>query len=642
MDIYEYTANFKRLIARERNAEIDFYTEEIKNLKPHVREKKGRCLTQMSVQRNPRLESESIFRFTKTADEKLPHNEFSIGSNVLISIDSPLTDSLKGVVTGKSGIHIDCYISSQSHMLKHKGLRIDLFVNDTTYQVQNRILDDMKLWTGRQSDIRDIILHAMKPRLGTAMDVEFFDTTLNGSQRLAVTYAMREDEFYLIQGPPGTGKTKTSVEIIRQHLKDRRRILVTADSNIAVDNIMLGLLGNVDVMRIGESPKILPEIQKHTFSSMLQDDIRYRGIEEGMRRISDLRSEQREHLMPNRKNARGLSYFQIRKLAERNQSDFGISNSNMRSMTRWIIAQEQIKSTRSNMDKIRDRIIRRIIDNATVICTTNTNATNEHLNHVDFDLVLIDEAGQSTEPSCLIPISKAKKVILVGDHKQLPPTILSEDAKELSVSLFERMFGHTRYTLLDTQYRMHPLINRFSSDEFYASQLKSFGDNITHRLDKSPFEKNVIFIECRGKEQKHRGATSYYNQSEIGIVFDLIVKYSGLGVGSDDIGIISPYSEQVRKLIDRMPFIEIKSIDGFQGREKRLIIISLVRSNDEGDIGFLKDLRRLNVALTRAQCELVVIGNPETVSSEPTYRRFLGFVKKEGMYIKESELEGYI
>ncbi len=646
MDTYEYTKQFKRLIEKERSAEIDFHTAEIKRLNGFKREAKGRALINMVCQRNPKLEADSIFRFVKKSGDKFPHNEFSTGTNVLISKNeynaNPLDNYLNGVIKSKSAIYMDVYVDNQSSMIYHKDLRIDLFVNDTTFKAQKEILDGMKGWSFERGDMREIILHNKKPKLGSPEKADYYDLNLNPSQKLAVDYSLREKDFYLIQGPPGTGKTKTSIEIIRQHLKRKKTILVAADSNMAVDNIMLGLLKSVEVIRIGDSPKIMDEIQEHTLTEMIKKNFKYSIVARGMEQISKFREEQRNCIIPNRKNSKGISYFQIKKMAEHNQAGFGLNRDKIQSMSKWIKAQERIKEIRFKVDKLKEQIIKDCIKGASVICTTNTNANSRFLDGIVFDLVLIDEAGQSTEPSCLIPISKAKKIILVGDHKQLPPTILSPEAQDLSVSLFERMMTNSRYTLLDTQYRMHPLINEFPSGEFYNGELKAASNTLTHELDDPIFHKNLIFIESLGKEMIHKGATSFCNNDEVELVFNLVLEYKKKGMEIGDLGIISPYNEQVKKLKDRLPFVEVNSIDGFQGREKKIIIMSLVRSNDKGNIGFLKDLRRFNVALTRAQEELVVIGNPNTVRSNETYGRFLDFVKEKGLYVKADEIKKFI
>jgi predicted DNA helicase len=639
MELYEYIKKFKVLIARERNAEIEFHKEEIKSLTVFKREKKGRAFSGMVRDVNPRLEHDSIFRFKKENNDKLPHNEFTVGSNVLVSTGlNSVDNSLSGIVHFVTPIFIEIYFPKQANILFKKNLRIDLYVNETTYNTQNKVLDSVKDWNFERANLREIILHKQKPRLGDEVELSFYDYTLNPSQKLAVSYALREKDFYLIQGPPGTGKTKTSIEIIRQQIKQGKKVLVSADSNMAVDNIMLGLLDFIDVIRLGESPKILPKIQEHTFSRVIEKDIRFEFVRQGLEKLKRLKNKQRDYLIPNRKNSKGLSHFQIRKMAEREQSDFGITLKNIESMAKWIILQSEIQPLQIKVGKIKKEIIEKIVNSASVICTTNTNCAHDYLASIKFDLVLIDEAGQSTEPSCLIPISKAGKVIMVGDHKQLPPTILSQDAKDLSVSLFERMFNKTRFTLLDTQYRMHPLINEFSSKMFYDGKIKDAQGNETKKLEKDAFSKNVVFIECFGKEEKHKGQTSYYNNEEVEMVFNLVLKYSKLGFKKEDMGVISPYKGQVNKLKDRLPFIEVNSIDGFQGREKKIIIISLVRSNDKESIGFLKDLRRLNVALTRAISELVVIGNPKTISCEDTYAKFIKFVKEKGCYVSEGNL----
>jgi predicted DNA helicase len=639
MDAYEYSNNFKKLIEKERQAEIDFHTNEIKIINGFKREKKGRCFTNMKRQEIGKLESDSIFRFVKNNSEQLPHNEFSIGTNVLISVNNPLDSSLKGVVVQKTAMSIDIYIPSQSNIIYKNSLRIDVYVNDSTFTIQKEVLSKFKDWSFEKGILKDIIIKQKKPELGDLPSILFYDNQLNSSQSQAVKNALQEKQMYLIQGPPGTGKTKTSIEIIRQHLKLGKTVLVSADSNMAVDNIMLGLLKSVDVIRIGESPKIMEEIQEHTLNNIIRRNFQYRIVDEGLSKIQKLRTEQRQCIIPNKKNSKGLSYFQIKKFAERDQSDFGISENDIKSMAKWIIAQERIKELQFKVDKIKEKIIKECISKASVICTTNTNANSKYLDNIEFDLVLIDEAGQSTEPSCLIPISKSKKVILVGDHKQLPPTILSNEAKELSVSLFERMMNFCRHTLLDTQYRMHPIINNFASNEFYNGELKSADMTQFKELKDKIFDKNIVFVESNSYEEKHKGATSYFNQGEIDKVFDIVVKYSQSGLNAKDIGVICPYSEQSKKLKDRMPFVEVNTIDGFQGREKNIIIMSLTRSNERGEIGFLKDLRRLNVALTRAIFELIVIGNPKSISNEPTYERFISYVKENGLYIQESNFD---
>ena len=208
----------------------------------------------------------------------------------------------------------------------------------------------------------------------------------------------------------------------------------------------------------------------------------------------------------------------------------------------------------------------------------------------------------------------------------MPPTIISPDARELSVSLFERMVGKCKKILLDTQYRMHPLINEFPSRTFYEGKLKSDPKNAQKRCP-SPYPKNVVFLEACGPEERHH--TSYHNPTEAAAVKNLVTQYIEHGVKPENIGIISPYAEQVRRL-RRLVSVEVNTIDGFQGREKDLIIISLVRSLQ---MGFLRDFRRLNVALTRAIRELVIVANP-FVGTDETYKEVMDFVAENGGYRK--------
>lgn len=627
MNIKEYTSKFLNLIQKERTAENEFHINEIKNTTPFIREKKGRAITNV-IKQKIISDDEQIFRFTKQNSSEFFINDFQIGSNVIISIKNPLEEGLKGTVTKITKTYIDIKLNRISNIIKQSCLRIDLYVNDTTYETQKNILNNMKNWSFEQNKIKEILLYNSKPTLDTNTKItHFFDDTLNESQKIATTYALKEKEFYLIQGPPGTGKTKTSIEIIRQHLAKNKTILVCADSNTAVDNIMSGLLKHTLAIRIGNSPKIDEQIQNHTLTQVIKQDIKFTIMQQYQEQIKDLKKAQQNYTIPNKKNSNNLSYFQIKSMASRGQSGFNLSSEKIASMAKWIVSQEKIKNNLSKIDKLKKELIKKHLKSASVICTTNTNASSEYLANITFDLVLIDEAAQSTEPSCLIPISKSKKVILVGDHKQLPPTILSENAKELSISLFERMLKNSRYVILDTQYRMNPLINEFPSNEFYSGLIKSH-DSTKNNL--STQQKNVVFYDING-EQKIK-SKSYYNNEEIDFIMqllsDLIKKHK---INASDIGIISPYSEQVKHIKSQTPFIDVNSIDGFQGKEKNIIIISLVRTKG---LGFLKDLRRLNVALTRAKNELIVIGNSKNLIQNETYKKFIDFVRKKGIYKK--------
>lgn len=287
-------------------------------------------------------------------------------------------------------------------------------------------------------------------------------------------------------------------------------------------------------------------------------------------------------------------------------------------------------------------MINEIIDKSDVILSTNSSAALDSISRTKFDVAIIDEASQATIPSILIPISKAHRFILAGDHKQLPPTIISNRANDLKNTLFEELIKKYPFKsqLLNTQYRMNKLLMKFPNEEFYNSNLKSAGivdDIALNNLIDYEEEKPLTFIDTsdmdNNKETHLKDSKSIINKAEASIALKIAHNYLDLGVKVKDIGIISPYSDQV-KLIQEKTEIEVKTVDGFQGREKEIIIISSVRSNDKGNIGFLNDLRRLNVAITRAKRKLIIIGNKNTLKVNPTYSRFIQFVENENLLLK--------
>jgi predicted DNA helicase len=290
-----------------------------------------------------------------------------------------------------------------------------------------------------------------------------------------------------------------------------------------------------------------------------------------------------------------------------------------------------------------------------VILGTPTSMMDRSIRDKFFDLLVIDEATQSTEPMGWIPITAAHKVVMAGDHFQLPPTVRSKEAEEkgLGITLFERFYDildDGSKQLLERQYRMNEKIMGFSSKEFYENKLVADESVKFQTLSglrgikkTKETETPLLFIDTAGKsfeEKLEEGSQSRYNPEEADLVLSELCKMLSLGVPPEEIAVISPYSAQVRLLASKSPdpAIEIDSVDGFQGREKELVIVSLVRSNIEAEMGFLTDTRRMNVAMTRARRKLVVIGDSATLSSIKFYRDFMDYVEKNGVYKSAWEL----
>jgi regulator of nonsense transcripts 1 len=437
--------------------------------------------------------------------------------------------------------------------------------------------------------------------------------SLNSSQSEAFANAMQY-RLSLIQGPPGTGKTHTAVRILAAWARNGGGpILAVADSNVAVDNLLEGMLNQgVKAIRLGQPVKVRESLRDATMAAQmaehhLREDVdTIIGLnEDAMRRLPSLKGKEK-----------GLAHRDINK--------------------GW-------KEVRRIENQMRDDIL----EHAQVICATCVGAGDLLLDSRRFPLVLLDEATQATEPASLIPLTKgARHVVLVGDHQQLPPTVISRRAEKegLACSLFERLIAlGAPSTMLTTQYRMHPVIREFPSARFYDNRL-SDGCSREERPPAAGFiwpdwDKPVAFIPVRGSESTEQDGSSKTNIDEAAMVIQVL---DGLLATADlraeDIGIISPYSGQVRMIEELIiqssndyDGLEVKTVDGYQGREKEIIIISTVRSNEEGKVGFLSDTRRLNVAITRARCGLIVIGDETTLRRDKNWRAWLDWISESGL-----------
>ena len=477
---------------------------------------------------------------------------------------------------------------------------------------------------------------------------------LNEFQEKAIEKALNAEKVFLIHGPPGTGKTTTLVELIKRCVGKGEKVLATADSNIAVDNLVERLVKEgLRVIRIGNPVRVLKTIQQHTLDHLITLEPEFDKAKKYYEEIDKLKKEQEKYIKPIPRYRRGLSDEEILKRASTGTPVRGLSPKILRSMAKWIKIQEKVKELYEKAKTEENKAIEKIIKRAQVVCTTNSTAGSEILESYEFDRVIIDEATQAVEPSCLIPLVKGKKLVMAGDHKQLPPTVLSQEAQEkLSYTLFERLidlYGENIYETLRIQYRMNKKIMEFPNHMFYEGKLIAHESVANHTLaeliDANKYknlkgrlkevinpENVVVFVDIKGRERQRKGSTSYFNKEEAKTVKEIVEVLLSVGVKVEDVGVISPYEDQVSLLSELLPpSIEVKTVDGFQGREKEVILISFVRSNDKGEIGFLKDYRRLNVAITRARRKLICIGNSETLKRDDLYNKFLKYIEQNGI-----------
>lgn len=430
----------------------------------------------------------------------------------------------------------------------------------------------------------------------------FFNQTLNQSQQEAVRGICSHNPICIVHGPPGTGKTTTLIEAIRQLVKNGEKVLVAAPSNTAVDHITRGLIeSGTKVLRVGNSSKVSADIFPFTPEGKLQSS-------RSQKEIKDLRIRAEE----------------FRKMALKYKRHFGKAEREQRNLL-----FKEVKQIRAEIRKIQEYNEEKLYAEADVLLGTPVGLKDAEIEKNGYNTLVIDEAGQCLEPLawCVIPLSQ--KLILAGDHWQLPPTILSEEAirKGFNRSILEVAVSHCQPVyLLNVQYRMREPIAGFSSDYFYHGALQS----PSHLQATGP---HITFIDTAGSgHQEIAGGDggSLQNEGEINVALQIMEQ---LQMTTSNTAFITPYSGQVMAARERLPLgLRVSTIDSFQGQEKENIILSLVRSNDEGVIGFLKDYRRMNVAITRAKEQLVVIGDSATIGADPFFLQFLEYVEKNGQY----------
>jgi len=660
----EYIEKYRRLVELERTEEMERHELEIKRLSSKEREKKGRAILHLRGRgQGKAFGNKPIVKFMRmNKGEKLPDTEISIGDLVMLSKKWPLSDdNPTGTVAEKTNYSVTVvFDENPPSFVFDKGLRMDLYVNDITFQRMLDSLDSLKSAEGRLKEMREKLLgeQELEWKEKDELNFDWVNKDLNESQKNAVKESLKAKDFYLIQGPPGTGKTMTAIEIINQAVKNDKTILATADSNTAVDNLVERLVDSgLKVVRAGHPIRVTPLLREHTLDYQVLEHEDYIKAQQIREEAFELKEEQDNYIHPGGSMRRGMSDKQIKENASKNRGSRGIKPGQMKKMAKWLELQDKIDDYFSKVDQLENKAIDDLINQADVVCSTNSTAGSELMAEKEFDLVVIDEATQSTEPGALIPIVKSNKAILIGDHKQLPPTVLNQKAAEagLKKSLFERLYevqGDDFWSLLKIQYRMHDKIMNFSNQKFYKGRLVSDESVSNHNLrdlgvesekkkcftDKALIpDKPIVFIDTSNMEAEERSlssSNSYDNPVEAEIVLDLVDEAQKLGLDGKKIAVITPYKDQVDLLNHRCKSdkIEINTVDGFQGREKELIVLSLVRSNHRNNIGFLRDLRRMNVSLTRAKRKLIIIGDTTTISSHPLYEDLIDYVKENGLY----------
>jgi len=657
--VQEYVEHFSDLVELERKEEMERHEREMRKLSGWKRQKEGRAILNARARdEGTGLGGKFLVKFVRK--DGIPETEISVGDLVRISKNEPLSDdNPSGTVLEKTGYSLKAAFDDRPPDWIYDKVRVDLYVNDITYQRMLDALEKIKDLKGRKRRLIETLLKEKERQFDPENEVYFCNRELNESQKEAVKKAIGSQEFHLVHGPPGTGKTVTSVEIIEQAIEKDKEILACADSNVAVDNLVEHLVSRGrEVVRVGHPARVTPILREHSLDFILEKNETYQKAQELRERALSLKDERDEYTYPSGRWRRGLSNEAIKNLAEKGKGSRGIPPNKMKEMAKSLEIQEKVDELFEKVDDLEKKAVREVLDKADVVCSTNSSSASQALEEEDFDLCVIDEATQATEPSCLIPVVKTDKLVMAGDHKQLPPTILNEKAKDegLDETMFERLialYGDDVKSLLKTQYRMHERIMRFSADEFYDGELIADDSVRRHTLSDLIEEelegkfKDILdtrmplsLLDTQGEmpERTKVGSTSKENPGEAVLAEDFASRYMELGLEATDIGIITPYkdqADQIKKKVDQED-LEVDTVDGFQGREKEVIILSLTRSNKNGVIGFLRDLRRLNVSLTRAKRKLIVIGDTETLSSHDIYEKLFEYIEREGKSFKIS------
>ena len=624
-----------RAVKAERRAEIEAMRREMRILSAEERERRGRAINGVRGKKIGEIFDQIIVRFGRKQEIK---TDIKPGDVVVVSRGDPLRSDLVGTVIRVGRRFIDVSLPVLPAWAKRRA-RIDLYADDTTFKRWIEILEKLP---GKSRQALELALGKRRPN--PVKEVEFVpeDKRLDESKRRAISRALGARDFFLIHGPFGTGKTTALTELILQLVKRGQRVLATAETNVAVDNLVERLYGRANVVRVGNPARVNRALLETTLQARMEAHPKYKELLETKELINKLREEQERFVKPVPKFRRGLSDEQILSFAERGKGTRGINRETIMGMAEWLKRQKKIEELVERAKSLEASIVKDILESADVVLTTNSSAALDILPD-SFDVAVIDEATQATVPSVLIPISRAKRFILAGDHRQLPPTVISPRARILSRTLFEMLIEkHPDHSeMLEIQYRMNERLAEFPSKEFYNGRVKTAEvvKNIT-LADLGIPEKTVLeFVDTKKVpakwDRRERGGASFFNPLEVRIVVDTVSKLLSMGAKPEWIGVITPYDAQKELLRQELPEdVEVNTVDGYQGREKEIIVISLVRSNTAKNIGFLTDLRRLNVALTRAKRKLILVGDSETLENHETYRRLIDHIKKHGRYVE--------
>ncbi|OMO70260.1 hypothetical protein COLO4_28666 [Corchorus olitorius] len=631
ISLEQFISTITPLIDLEKDAEISASISSGASRNLDTAQKRGSTILNLKcVDAQTGLMGKTLLEFQSNKGDVLPAHKFGTHDVVVLKpnkadLGSPALG--QGVVYRLKDSSITVAFDDVPEDGLNSPLRLEKVANEVTYRRMKDAMIQLSkgVVKGPAADLVPVLFGERVPTVAKK-GVTFtpFNSNLDHSQKDAILKALSSKNVFLLHGPPGTGKTTTVIEIILQEVKRGSKVLACAASNIAVDNIVERLAPHrVKLVRLGHPARLLPQVLDSALDAQV-----LRGDNSSL--ANDIRKEM--------KALNG----KLLKTKDRN--------------TRRDI-QKELRTLSKEERKRQQLAVTDVIKNADVILTTLTGAFTRKLDNTTFDLVIIDEAAQALEIACWMALLKGSRCILAGDHLQLPPTIQSVEAerKGLGRTLFERLadlYGDEVMSMLTVQYRMHELIMNWSSKELYNSKIKAHPSVAAHMLfdlenvkRSSSTEPTLVLIDIAGcdMEEKKDEEESTLNEGEAEVAISHAKRLVQSGVHASDIGIITPYAAQVvlLKMLksneDKLKDLEISTVDGFQGREKEAIIISMVRSNSKKEVGFLKDRRRMNVAVTRARRQCCLVCDTETVSSDGFLKRLVEYFEEHGEYLSASE-----
>ncbi|MCW3463982.1 AAA domain-containing protein [Chitinophaga nivalis] len=565
----------------------------------------------------------------RTTHQDVTHQLRFGADAALFSHHDPKNDRVEGTITYQGGNRLKITLRTDElpEWSRDGKLGIDLLFDDNSYDEMQNALKQADALSEKNGENRliKVLTGVQAPDFRTDL-APVVIPALNASQQTAVHKILSATDIAIVHGPPGTGKTTTLVQAIKAlYREEHRQILVVAPSNAAVDLLSEKLSDEgLNVLRVGNPARVSNRLTALTLDSKMAEH-------SSMKEIKRLKKQANE----------------FKDMAHKYKRNFGKAERDQRKAL-FTEAHNIMKE----VEKTEQYIIDDLVAKAQVITATLVGAHHYTVRNLKYHTVVIDEAGQALEPACWIPILKAQKVVLAGDHCQLPPTIKSTEAARqgLSTTLLEKCTAlHPEaVVLLEEQYRMHATIMGYSSRIFYEDRLKAHASVAQHLLFSDDAPLSFVDTAGCGFDEKQEGTSTTNPEEAVFLFKHLSQLVTALGahypVAADfpSIAVISPYKQQIYLLQEQLQHspalqaygdkIAVNTIDSFQGQERDIVYISMTRSNTDNNIGFLSDIRRMNVAMTRARKKLVIIGDSATLSQLPFYADFITYAEKSEAY----------